>query len=164
MEVPQWLAQLWNLIQQLWSFLQALWAILVPLLPVLLWAAFWMFAVDWRKLWPVLRAGAWAPCVLLGLIVALVWSRIAPIDCPYPGLATIPNFWWQLGSVGLLAGITLFAGWLQGQMSYAPPEIAVEPPADHGHGDHGHHGHHGHGHESAPSHHHEQHDHGHGHH
>jgi hypothetical protein len=140
-EVPQWLGQLWNLIQQLWSFLRALWAILVPLLPILLWAAFWLFAVDWRKLWPVLRAGAWAPCVLLGLMAALVWSRLAPGKCDCLGLTPIPNFWWQLGSVGLLAGIALFAGWLQGQLSYVPPEIAVEPPADHGHGHHGH-GHH----------------------
>ena len=59
MELPQWLAQLGDLVQQLWSILRLLWGLLLPLLPVLLWAAFWLFAVDWRKVWPVLARGAW---------------------------------------------------------------------------------------------------------
>jgi hypothetical protein len=136
---PQWLAQLGELVQQLWSLLRLLWELVLPLLPVLLWLAFWLFAVDWRKLWPVLAQGAWAPCVLLGLIIATAWSRIAPSECDCLRFATIPNFWWQLGGVSTLAALALFAGWLQSQWHYQPPEIAIEPPPpEHGHA-HGHH-------------------------
>ena len=68
---------------------------------------------------------------------------IAPSSCDCLRSVTIPNFWWQLGSVSLLASLALFSGWLQGVMGCTPPEYAVEPPAgEHGH-DHGHgHGHH----------------------
>jgi hypothetical protein len=119
-----------------------LWAVLLPLLPVLLWIVYWLFAVDWRKVWPVLARGAWAPVVLLLLVVAAAWSRIAPSNCDCLGFVTITNFWWQLGSVSTLAAVALFSGWLQGYMGWAPPEYAVEPPpGGHDHGDHGH-GHH----------------------
>jgi hypothetical protein len=77
---------------------------------------------------------------LLILLSALVWSRIAPSDLNL-GLASVPNFWWQLGAVTLLASVTMFCGWLQGILNWAPPEISLEPPvhdASHGHA-HGHH-------------------------
>jgi len=108
------------------------------LVAVLLWMAFWFFAVDWRKVGPFLREGAWAPCVLLGLMAALAWSRIAPSDEYVLGGLRLANFWWQLGVVGLLMALALFCGWLQEQWRYEPPEIQIEPPpAEHGHG-HGH--------------------------
>ncbi len=128
MTLPQWLSNVF--------------ALLLPLLPAALWVAFWLWAVDWRKLWPALAEGAWAPCVLLGLVAATVWSRIDPTPCNCLGFVSVPNFWWQLGSVGALAAVALFTGWLQGLIGYEPPEIAVEPPAGHGH-DHAHgHDHH----------------------
>ena len=34
------------------------------LIPVVLWMAFWLFAVNWKKTWPTLREGAWAPVEL----------------------------------------------------------------------------------------------------
>jgi hypothetical protein len=81
------------------------------------------------------------------LLAALAWSRIVPGSCNCLGFVTIPTFWWHLGAVGMLAGLALFAGWLQDVLQYHPVEVAVEPPAHHDHG-HGHdHGHdHGHGH------------------
>lgn len=141
MESPQWLAQLGDLVQQLWSLLRLLWGLLLPLLPVLLWMGFWLFVVDWRKVWPALTQGAWAPCVLLGVIAAAVWSRLDPDKCDCLGFVTVPNFWWQLGGVSTLAALALFAGWLQGQWHYQPPEIPIEPPpAEPGHAHaHGHH-------------------------
>jgi hypothetical protein len=115
---------------------------LLALVPVLVWMAFWLWAVDWKKVWPVLAQGGWAPCVLLILVAALVWSRIAPGPCDCLGFMHLPNFWWQLGAVSALAGLALFSGWLQGLMHYTPVEVPVEPPAHHGHW-HGHgHGHH----------------------
>ena len=75
----------------------------------------------------------------------------------------VPNLWWQLIAVSLLAGLGLFAGWVQQRLGGTPFDmpinIAVEPPV-HGHGhdvapetppipglgqatdDHGHHAHH----------------------
>ena len=114
-------------------------AFLGVLLPCLLWAAFWLFAADWRKVGPVLRQGAWAPVVLLGLVAALAWSRVAPADVSLVGGLRLANFWWQLGVVGFLVGLALFAGWLQGQWGVGPPEVPIEPPPpEPGHA-HGHH-------------------------
>jgi hypothetical protein len=83
-------------------------AVLLALLPGGLWCAWFLWAVNWNKLSTALRAGAWAPVVLLGLISAAVWSRIAPSECPCLGFVVLPNFWWQLGSVAALAAVDLF--------------------------------------------------------
>ena len=99
--------------------------------------AWWLWAVNWKRMWPVLAQGAWAPLVLLMLTSALVWSRISPSDCTCLPFVTVPNFWWQLGEVGLLVAVALFCGWLQGVFGWTPAEISLEPPVDHGEA-HGH--------------------------
>lgn len=103
---------------------------------VLVWLAWWLAAVNWTKLWPVLRKGAWMPLVLLCILAALVWSRLAP-----GAAGGWPVFWGHLAAVACLAVSALVCGWLQGLFHWAPAEINLNPPA-HGHGhDHGH-GHH----------------------
>jgi hypothetical protein len=87
------------------------------LLPVGLWIVWWLWAVNWQKLWPVLAHGAWAPAVLLFLIGAVVWSRLSP-----------GRFGWQLGGAATLAVVALFCGWLQGRLRWTPREISVDPP------------------------------------
>jgi hypothetical protein len=107
------------------------WLLLVP------WLAWWLWGVNWNTVWPVLAEGAWLPVILLLLTGALVWSQIAPSDYTGLGVITVPNFWWQLGGVSLLAAITLFCGWLQGVFGWTPIAVSLEPPAatmDHGHG------------------------------
>ena len=69
---------------------------------LLAWFGWWTFAVDWRRAWAYLGQGGWAPLVLIMLIGAFVWSRIEPAPYSFPGFMTVPNFWWQLGGVGLL--------------------------------------------------------------
>lgn len=96
------------------------------------WVAWWLLGVDWRRAWPVLAGGAWAPLTLLLVTGALVWSQLAPSTCTCLGFMAVPNFWWQLGGVGLLAALTLFCGWLQGVMQWYPAEVPIEPPAVHG--------------------------------
>jgi hypothetical protein len=100
------------------------------------WIAWWLWGVNWNQVWPFLAKGAWAPLVLIMVVAALVWSRLAPGTCDCLGIVTIGNFWWQLGSVGLIAAVTLFCGWLQGLFHWNPPEIDLETPApaEHHHG------------------------------
>jgi hypothetical protein len=107
---------------------------------LIVWVAWWLWGVNWRRTWPVLARGAWLPLLLLMIVGALVWSRLAPSDCNCLGFVTVPNFWWQLGAVGLLAALTLFCGWVQGYFGWTPAELDLEPPGQIGHG--AHHGHH----------------------
>ncbi len=101
------------------------------------WLAWWLWGVNWSRVWPVLARGGWVVVVLLMLTGALVWSRLAPSDCECLGFVAVHNFWWQLGAVGLLVAVTLFCGWLQQVFHWQPADIDLEPPepaADHGHG------------------------------
>jgi hypothetical protein len=128
-------ATLWQIAVNLGDLGTELWQLGSNSALVLLWIALWLWAVNWKKLWPVLGKGAWAPLLLLCVLVALVWSRIAPGSCP----CGLPAFWWQLGSTLGLVAVALVCGWLQGLFHWAPAEIDLSPPA-HGHGhDHGHH-------------------------
>jgi len=109
---------------------------------LLFFLAWCLWGVNWQKTWPVLARGGWAPLVLLSFLGALTWSRLAPSDCDCLVLLTVPNFWWHLGAVGLVVGVGLFCGWLQGVLGYMPPDVALEPAAaghGHGHDDHGSH-------------------------
>jgi hypothetical protein len=107
---------------------------------LLAWAAWWLWGVNWKKLWPALALGAWVPLVLLMVLSALVWSRLDPTDFNFLGFMTIPNFWWHLCGVTLVVLFTFACGWLQGLMGWEPAEVNLEPPAavEHGHG-HAHH-------------------------
>jgi hypothetical protein len=99
-------------------------------------AAWCLWGINWRKLRHFLAVGGWAPAVLLILLTALVWAAIDPRRSSWG----IPNFWWQLGVVSILAAVAMFLGWIQTVMHWTPHEINLDPPA-HGHGhshDHGH--------------------------
>jgi hypothetical protein len=122
---------LYQLVDALWTLLSALGAAIMHWSLLLAWLAWWLLAVNWSKLWPVLARGAWLPVVLLMTVAALVWSQIAPSDW-----AGVPNFWWQLGGVGLLGAVTLLCGWLQGVFGWQPAELSLHPPVAtvHAHG------------------------------
>jgi hypothetical protein len=134
-----------DLINTLWQLGSALGTLLVTLLMlalrwglVIAWVAWWLWGVNWRRAWPILASGGWIPVVLLMVVSALVWSRLAPSACDCLGFVTVANFWWQLGAVGLLGAVALFCGWLQGVFGWTPPEISLEPPAAHTDESHGH--------------------------
>jgi hypothetical protein len=104
----------------------------------IVWVAWWLGAVNAKKARYVVAYGGWAPAIVLMVLAALVWSRLAPQPFDFLGLTTVPIFWWHLGYVCLLALTALFCGWLQSVWHWTPPDIHFEPPA-HGHGhDHGH--------------------------
>lgn len=127
------------------------------------WTAWWLKAVNWVRLRGYLREGAWVPIVLLAVLAALAWSRLAPQDLSL-GFTRVPNFWWQLAAVGLIAAYTLFLGHLQGWLGWHPADYPVYPEGEDGHGHGGHgpdsHGHGGHGHEEHGEHPHAAHAHG----
>ncbi|MFO0807074.1 MAG: hypothetical protein U0746_00460 [Gemmataceae bacterium] len=101
-----------------------------------------LFGINWRKTWPILSAGGWAVVVLVGVFAAGVWSLVWPSTAVVFGTLRVANGHWQLGSVGVLMGVALFCGWLQGRYGWTPAEIELEPPA-HSHDDHHHsHDHH----------------------
>jgi hypothetical protein len=102
----------------------------------IVWAAWCLWGVNWKKTRHFLACGAWAPALLLIVVSAIVWSRIDPRPCDCLGLMTLPNFWWQLGYVAMLAAVAMICGWLQSVMHWTPHDINLDPPA-HGHG-HGH--------------------------
>ena len=109
--------------------------------PALVWIAWWLFAVNWKKACKALNEGAWAPLVLIWVMSAAVWSQVSPSVLPLSANAAVANFWWQLGAVGLAIGSAFFLGWLQLHFGLTPTEISLDPPvhaADAGHG-HGHH-------------------------
>jgi hypothetical protein len=134
--MPEWLLGLRDVLEGLLLLLWGLFQALLPLVPVGLWCAWWLWGVNWSKAWPVLARGAWAPVVLLMLVAALVWSRLNPAPCPCLGFVTIPTFWWQLGGVSALVALALLCGWLQGKLGWAPAEVDLNPPppaTGHGH-------------------------------
>jgi hypothetical protein len=114
---------LWQLVDALWNLLIVLGGAIMHWSLLIAWLAWWLGAVNWSKLWPVLARGAWAPVVLLSIVGALVWSQISPSE--WGGL---PNFWWQLGGVGLLVAVAFLCGWLQGVFGWTPAEINLHPP------------------------------------
>jgi hypothetical protein len=97
-----------------------------------------LWGVNWRNAWPVLAHGAWLPLGFLAVVVALVWSQIAPGEGNFIGLATVPNFWWQLGDVAMILALFLFCGYVQTMYGWAPAEIELDPPVEAAHS-HGHH-------------------------
>jgi hypothetical protein len=108
------------------------------LLPCALWCAWWLWCVNWTKLWPVLARGGWAAAVLFILMGAAVWARLDPRDLAWPGYY-IPAQVWHFGAVTTLALVALLCGFLQRICGWTPPEFPVHPAAGaHGH-DHGHH-------------------------
>jgi hypothetical protein len=120
------------------DFVNGLLSVLLMLLPWALWCVWWLFAVNWRKAWPMLAEGGWVPVVLLMIVASLAWAMIDARSCDCLGVMVVPNGWWQLGTVITLAALALLCGWLQGYFAWTPPEISVEPPPV----THEHHAHH----------------------
>jgi hypothetical protein len=131
------LETLWRIVLEFKTLAVELLALALQWGVVIAWVAWWLWGVNWKKLWPVLALGAWVPVVLLMVLVALAWSRLEPVGCTFLGL-DIGNFWWQLGAVGLLACSALLCGWIQGHLGWEPAEINLEPPVATAHG-HDHH-------------------------
>jgi hypothetical protein len=89
--------------------------VLLPLLPLVVWVAFWTLAVNWTKLRSALLAGGWVGLVLLGFLAVLVWGTVAP---PATGAhqffgLTLGNFVGKTVLVTALICIMLLCGSVQ---------------------------------------------------
>ena len=152
--------QLFSNLQKLlvagWDVGISLFAVLIPWTPLIAWVAFWLLAVNWEKLYPILAKGAVIGVLLVGLMAVLVWGLIAP---PPDGVHYLyglrpSNFVGKGVYVTMLMTIMALCGSVQlsgACGSLFPEEVPEEhhgndhdhghsnhAHADHGHGDHGH--------------------------
>lgn len=67
-----------DLLAAVWAVLAQLGGVIIPWLPLVAWCAFWLFAVNWRKMHVTLARGGWVPVILIGLVAILIWGLIAP--------------------------------------------------------------------------------------
>jgi hypothetical protein len=75
------LDSLWNVIVAVALLVWALLLFLAPWTPLLAWIAFWLFAVNWRQLSPILMKGGWIGVLLIAWTAILVWSSVSvPAD------------------------------------------------------------------------------------
>lgn len=155
-ERPLVMEQLFDSLQLLltagWGVIIALLAVIVPWTPLIAWVGFWLLAVNWEKLYPVLAKGGIVGLVLIGLMMILVWGLIAP---PLDGKHYIfglklSNFVGKTIWVTMLFTIMALCGSVQlsgacGSLACFPEDL---PEDDHGNGGHGHdsHGHDDHSH------------------
>lgn len=145
------LSSLQELLFALTDLVVAIGTLLLPAIPLAIWIAFWLFAVNWEKLRAVLLSGGMFGLILIGLVAVLVWGVVAP---PAEGVHNflglkLSNFVGKTVLVTGLACIMLLCGsvqlsgfcanWCQFEEDSAEGELHAALHGGHGHGDHGHH-------------------------
>ena len=144
------LTNLQNLLAAGWDVVISLLVLVLPWTPLLAWVAFWLLAVNWVKLREVMLRGGWIGVVLIGLVMVLVWSLVAP---PVSGShhlfgLNVSNFVGKTVYVTALLTIMFLCGSVQ--LSGACGTLAQFPEESPDHEDHGHGGNeHGDGHDHA---------------
>ncbi len=132
------LTNLQNLLAAGWDVVISLLVLILPWTPLLAWVAFWLLAVNWVKLRDVLLRGGWIGVVLLGLVMVLVWSLVAPPAAGSHHLfgLHVSNFVGKTVYVTALLTIMFLCGSVQ--LSGACGTLAQfseVPPDSDGHGD-----------------------------
>ena len=131
------LTDLQKLLVASWNVLISLLELVLPWTPLLAWVAFWLLAVNWVKLRGVMLRGGWIGVVLIGLVMVLVWSLVAPPESGSHHLfgLNVSNFVGKTVYVTALLTIMFLCGSVQ--LSGACGTLAQFPeesPADEGHG------------------------------
>ena len=72
------LTSLWNVVVALAALVVALGQFILPWTPLIAWVAFWLLAVNWRELYPILMRGGAIGVGLIGLTTVLVWATVSP--------------------------------------------------------------------------------------
>ena len=114
-----------NLLNSIVDLLGATWAVLLsilalvvnpPVLPLLAWGAFWLFAVDWDRLRELLlKKGGCVATILIGVVMVLVWGVVAPPDQGFHNLLGlhVSNFVGKAVFVASLFCMAIACGALQ---------------------------------------------------
>ncbi|CAK9030972.1 Uncharacterized protein SCF082_LOCUS19426, partial [Durusdinium trenchii] len=109
------LISLWNLIVALADLIVAVIGVVAPWAPLIAWIAFWLFAVNWAVLYPILvERGGIVGVILIALMAVLVWGTIAPTEAGHEmfGLA-VSNFVGKTVYVTSLLVIAFLCGSVQ---------------------------------------------------
>src|SRR5436305_1979982 len=60
-------------------------------LPVVAFAAWCLWGVDWRRAWPILAVCGWVPLVLIGIMTGVVWAFVFPSAALVSGIGKLPT-------------------------------------------------------------------------
>jgi hypothetical protein len=138
------LASFRELFFALTQFIGVVLQLLAPWTPLAAWLAYWLFAADWSKLWPVLAKGGWIGVVLIGLMMTMIWGVIAPPTGGHHVILglTLSNFVGKFVYVTALLVMMTVCGTVQLSGACGDwasfPEPEPEDDGHHGHVDHGH--------------------------
>lgn len=133
------LQSLLNLLTAVWDVFYQLVAVVLPWFPLIAWAAFWLLAVDWRKLFPILMRGGLIGVFFVYFLTILIWGLIAPPEGGYHhalGLQ-IGNFVGKtvyvtsLFSIAAICASVQMSGAVNSLLSF--PEDCDDSADDHGH-------------------------------
>lgn len=136
----------------LWTLFHAL----LPWTPLLVWIAFWLFAVDWVRLREIQLRGGVIGLVLIALTAILVWGVVAPPESGHHALLGlhVSNFFGKAIYVTALLVIMQLCGAVQlsgccGSLIHLDVPIGGNGHGDDGAGHHTGAEHHGHDDSSA---------------
>ncbi len=74
------LLALWQIVEQLYLIVVELGGLILtaPVMPLLIWCVFWLFAVDWTRLRHIMLRGGWIGVVLIGVVMVVAWQQLDP--------------------------------------------------------------------------------------
>lgn len=134
-----------SLLTAVWSLVISVAVLILPWTPLIVWLAFWLFAVNWVKLRAVMLQGGWIAVLFFGFMAILIWGVIAPPEDGFHYLfgLTLSNFVGKTVYVTALITIMFLCGSVQlsgacGSWASFPEPAAEETHHGHGHDDHGH--------------------------
>jgi hypothetical protein len=104
-----------NLLSALYQVIAELVSAIAPLLPLLVWVAFWTLAVDWVKLRHFFLRGGWIALVLIMFTTILVWAVVAPPESGAHNMfgLSVSNFVGKTVYVTAIVVITFLCGSVQ---------------------------------------------------
>lgn len=147
-------SSLLQLVAALWQLTLALVFLVAPWTPLLAYVGFWLYAVDWLKLRPVIARGGWIAVLLIAVMTTLIWGLVAPpADSHYLLGRPVSNFAGKFVYVSALVTIMFLCGSVQlSGLCGNWATFKEDAPADDHHGGHGHDDGHGHGHDDSHGH------------
>ena len=105
-----------------------------PVLPVLVWSLFWLFAVDWTRLRQIILKGGWLGGGLGGVVMVIIWQQVVPESEVVLGLK-VNGYIEKMVYVTALFTVMFVCGAIQltGCCARCCPAPVTEPDAGHDH-------------------------------